>query len=180
MTEVIPTVGRIVLYTLTKQDVDEIDKRREDAARNREQFKASKPGYQTHVGNPQASGERCAAIIVRAYPDVKIVNLQVFLDGNDTLWKYGIKNGIDPEEWMWPPRAPEKVTKAGEPWLGDYERMAEKPGHSVAPPADPALDDSPVPQGEPQYGDTSMPEHPNPHGDIEDPEDGAAPADTER
>lgn len=96
------TVGRIVHYTLTQEDADQVDRRRAD-------FVASpRPhsGHQAHVGNVPGVGDVYPAMTVRVDRtwSPPSVNLQVFLDGNDVLWKTSIPEGDGPGHWCWPPR----------------------------------------------------------------------------
>lgn len=69
-----PTIGRIVIYTVTPPD----DMRNNGAA-------------------------ECPAIIVRVFDDGK-VNLKVFLDNAQTTWVTSVLEGTAPGTWHWPPR----------------------------------------------------------------------------
>jgi hypothetical protein len=91
------TVGRTVLYTLSEQDAEEINRRRWPA------------WAQAHIGNPAAAGDEVPLVVVRVWPhefgeNVPGVNGQAFLDGNDTLWVTSAKEGTEPGTWAWPPR----------------------------------------------------------------------------
>ncbi len=107
-----PSVGRIVHYTLTQQDADAINARRElyrafcatltgrplpgDPGMN---------GHMAHIGNTAHEGDICAATVVRDWnSDAGTVNLQVHLDGNDTYWATSRQEGDRPGYWSWPPR----------------------------------------------------------------------------
>lgn len=70
----IPTPGRIVLYTLTEWDVKTIEAQRSVVA-----------GYR---GNPVRPGDVYPLLIARVWSEAEggSVNGQVLLDGNDTLW----------------------------------------------------------------------------------------------
>lgn len=84
----IPTVGRIVHYRLTAQDVEAAN-----AVRAERQ------------GNSVAEGEVCPVLITRVWGDKpdSAFNGTLFLDGPDsTLWKTSIH--IDGERCFWPPR----------------------------------------------------------------------------
>jgi len=81
------TIGRIVHYTLSKQDVLLI-------------------GSQDRLGNHVAEGEVYPAIVARVFVgnDGKLANLQVFLDGNDSYWATSRHEGEGPNTWSWPPK----------------------------------------------------------------------------
>lgn len=91
----VPTVGRIVMYKLSEHDVDEIYKRR-----------VSK-GFQ---GNTVATGGVHPAMVVNTWgtnPD-SAVNLQVFLDGDDSYWASSrtvARGQNDQGYFTWPVRA---------------------------------------------------------------------------
>ena len=99
------TPGRIVHYTLTPEDAAEINKRRSD-------FKAySGPdtGHQAHYSDEEACAfDLLPAIVIQAYPD-NLVRLQVFLRGNDTLYRPSVRQDKGDGEntggtWDWPPQ----------------------------------------------------------------------------
>jgi hypothetical protein len=99
---VAPSVGRIVRYQLSAEDVDAITRRRVDAdnfgARN------NRTGYAVHVGNEVSAGDEFPAVIVRVWPD-GTVNAQVLLDGTDVQWVTSKSEGPRPGEWRWPERS---------------------------------------------------------------------------
>ena len=100
-----PTIGRIVHYTLAETDVDAINRRRADF-RQRPGGPGNE-GFQAHVGNHVQAGDVYPAMVVRVFdPSVTTVNLQVFLDGNDTFWATSRVEGELGEQckWCWPPR----------------------------------------------------------------------------
>ncbi len=104
------TEGRIVHYVLTDQDALEISRRRVFNVGHAPDWPR---GAQAHVGNPPQVGIHCPAIVVAVWPrefeDTPGVNLQVFLDGNDVLWKTSVefKEAIEnlPGTWHWIERA---------------------------------------------------------------------------
>jgi hypothetical protein len=108
-----PTVGRIVHYTLTRQDADAINVRRADyrafEASHKHPHEPGTPaatGHIAHVGNTAREGDVCAATVVRIFdPSVTTANLQVDLDGNDTYWATSRQEGAAglPGSWAWPP-----------------------------------------------------------------------------
>lgn len=96
-----PTLGRIVHYQLTKMDAEAINRRREDALNS--DFAAQRTGGIMHIGNEASGGETYPAIVTSAI-NGRLVNLQVFLDGNDHYWVQAVGEGDKPGEWQWPPR----------------------------------------------------------------------------
>lgn len=106
----IPTIGRIVHYTLSEADADTINRRRDDAvsaARNPRFADRQKPmGEQVHVGNKANAGDVFPMIIVRTWGTTpeSSVNGQVLLDGNDTLWVTSVSVGDGPRRFAWPTR----------------------------------------------------------------------------
>lgn len=100
-----PTVGRIVNYTLSGEDVDEIDKRRIDFLKHVGSASYSDTGYQAHYGTKPEVGMVLPMIVTYVEPAVAgLVSGQVFLDGNDTLWVRNVSEGMGPDEWHWPQR----------------------------------------------------------------------------
>ena len=87
-----PTIGRIVHYILSANDVEQI---------NRE--------YSSHHCNPHDVNQHVPAIICVVWPNeygpnYDGCNLQVFLDGNIQLWRTSIKEDIIAGTWHWPER----------------------------------------------------------------------------
>lgn len=93
------TKGERVLYVLSADDAEKINRRRTDgpsiAQRIRE--KIWPMGAQAHVGNTVKAGATFPGIVVEDWrqqaeasgaglPADPAVNLQVFLDGSDTFW----------------------------------------------------------------------------------------------
>ncbi len=88
----IPTIGRIVHYTLTEQDAAQINTLR---------------GPMTHQANPAYEGDVYPMMIVRVWgssPD-SAVQGQVFIDGNFTLWATSVPHGEGPHTYAWPERS---------------------------------------------------------------------------
>ena len=89
------TVGRIVLYAIT---ADDIWNHVEDRARM----------------NAHAVGQKLPAIVVGVSTMIRIgevANLQVFLDGERTAWIQGVPEGDGPGKWSWPPRGPAPIAE---------------------------------------------------------------------
>jgi phospholipase C len=95
-----PTIGRIVHYSLTSDNVLEITRRR--VAKPHE---AGWPaGAQAHVGNAPSVGQHVPMIVCVVWNSEGVVNGQAFLDGNDVLWITSAKEGTEPGTWAWPER----------------------------------------------------------------------------
>lgn len=91
MTDQAPTIGRVVLYTLTEDD-------------------ATRARVRTLTGQEQNDprpGEEYPATIVRVFgaQPGSAANLRVQLDGNGPeLWATSRIEGDGPGHWRWPPR----------------------------------------------------------------------------
>lgn len=94
-----PSVGRILLYTLTESDAETINRRRVAEPHKPEWPK----GAQAHVGNSVSAGEEVPLTVVKPWTDT-CVNGQALLDGNDSLWVTSATEGTGPGKWRWPPR----------------------------------------------------------------------------
>jgi hypothetical protein len=98
MAEIVPTIGRIVIYTLSTDDAVKINKRRDDAVLSRHSN-----GVMVHVGNEVMEGNEYPAIVVEVWgdrPDSPI-NLKVELDGSDAFWAGSRKVGTGPGTYHW-------------------------------------------------------------------------------
>lgn len=87
----VPTIGRIVHYTLTAQDAIAINTRR--------------VGYT--VANGATEGDVYPMLIVRTWGDQpeSLVQGQVFIDGNFTHWVTSVGVGEGPRTYAWPVKA---------------------------------------------------------------------------
>ena len=104
----VPTVGRIVLYRLSDIDVSVISRTR-DGQRSHVMASDAVPGSDVWAlvprGNSVRPSETYPALIVRVFDTVSgTLNLQVFLDGNDSYWATSRMPGDDPGQWSWPVR----------------------------------------------------------------------------
>jgi hypothetical protein len=88
-----PTIGRIVHYRLSEQDMPRIT-----ALVNE-----PRPSGRSHVLNPTRVGDTVPAIVVASWAE-QTANLHVLLDGEVTLWVTSAKEGDVPGTWAWPPR----------------------------------------------------------------------------
>jgi hypothetical protein len=103
MIGITPTVGRIVHYTLSQSDADQINRRRAHAALHLNEHRDNANGVIVHSGNPVAEGNVFPMIITRVWEnDTHGVNGQVFLDGNDLFWATSIAEGEGPHHYAWP------------------------------------------------------------------------------
>lgn len=92
----LPTIGRVVQYTLSDQDAERITQRRADRA-------AREGVHAETLGNAVRRGDVFPATVVRVWPEC--VSLQVALDGADGLWVTSRYEGDEPGTWAWPVRA---------------------------------------------------------------------------
>lgn len=103
------TTGRTVLYTLTANDAEFVNRRRTTGAFIAERMRAEPPqwpvGAQAHIGNYVGAGDVVPLIVVRVWPSgIPSVNGQALLDGSDVLWVTSAREGTEPGTWAWPPR----------------------------------------------------------------------------
>lgn len=105
------TICRIVVYVLSAEDAEQINRRRTTGASiAMRPFVTGWPqGAQAHIGNSVFPGQHCPAMVVatRTVDEARtLVNLQVFLDGNDIFWAQNVENDGDksPGTWHWPVR----------------------------------------------------------------------------
>ena len=103
------SIGRIVHYKLTENDVAQVSRRRTTGTSIAERIKEEKwpLGAQAHIGNPLSAGQVLPLVACVIWPNeygegVPGVNGQVLLDGNDTLWVTSIKEGEENGQWSWP------------------------------------------------------------------------------
>lgn len=103
----VPTIGRIVHYTLSQQDAATINRRRLDANVHMLEHTQNPDGSQIHVGNGVSEGDVYPLVITRAWGSApeSSVNGQVLLDGNDTLWVTSVAVGAGPRTFAWPTKA---------------------------------------------------------------------------
>lgn len=101
---VTPSIGRIVLYTLSEQDAEAINRRRVQADMHIEEHRERGDGSQVHVGNSVHAGAVYPMVIIRTWGDTpdSSVNGQVLLDGNDTLWVTSVSVGEGQRHFAWP------------------------------------------------------------------------------
>lgn len=114
-----PSVGRIVIYRLTADDAQQINRRRTtgQAIAGRIQQETWPLGAQAHIGSEVTEGQEfpMLVVLVKADPDkddpsgwqtdanrAVTVNGQVALDGTDVLWRIMLREGPANGQWHWP------------------------------------------------------------------------------
>lgn len=123
------SIGRILQYKLTEQDVERISRRRTNGGDIAARIAADKwpLGAQAHIGNPHHVGQVLPLIVAVVWPneygkDYHGVNGQVILDGNDQLWVCSVKEGTEDGTWSWPVKqesAPESKECLASPQLSN-------------------------------------------------------------
>jgi hypothetical protein len=105
MVAITPTVGRIVWYKITACEAEAINRRRAHARAAINHHRETKTGTIVHCGNEVIAGKLYAAMIVEVWGNIaeSPVNLQVFLDGNDTFWRTSACVGENEGEYQWMP-----------------------------------------------------------------------------
>ncbi len=114
MTEIVPTIGRIVWYNMPNWHAEDINRRRKDARDRMDWHRALKSGAQVHVGNDVKAGQLYPAMVVVAWGDAptSLVNLHVFLDGGDQFWATSIGVGEKEGTYQWMPYQKGQAAKA--------------------------------------------------------------------
>lgn len=106
----------LVLYKLTAQDAEQVNRRRGDFAAfsQKHHSPAAEPGsfpgrsgHIGHYGNPAQAGDVLPAVITHDYGGS--ANLHILLDGNDTLWVTSRAQGDQPGQWQPAPAAASPV-----------------------------------------------------------------------
>lgn len=106
MPDIIPTLGRIVYYRLTIDDVRKINARRRDGREKFHMHQWQHNGTVVHNGNEVQEGQVVPMMIVAVWGNTpqSCINGQAFLDGNDTYWVTSTSVGEDFENgkyhWM--------------------------------------------------------------------------------
>lgn len=92
-----PRPGRAVMYALSEFDVTQIALRRETTDQNHHQ-------RHMHALTTPQPGDRLPMFITRIHgdgPDGCVVNGQVLLDGDDSLWVTSVSPGRGPGQFLW-------------------------------------------------------------------------------
>lgn len=84
------SLGAVHEYTLTESDVNQIMRKRNDAKTSIKEGTVGNTGFILHFGNDVQEGEKYPLIITRVWEN-GLVNGQVLLDGNDSLWVLSVK-----------------------------------------------------------------------------------------
>lgn len=106
------SIGQIVHYKVSDYQAGQINQRRTDAkafanghAHPHEPGQPEPTGHIMPVGNTVREGDIFPAVVVALFEtNAGTANLQVLLDGNDTLWATSIHEGDEAGTWAWPPR----------------------------------------------------------------------------
>jgi hypothetical protein len=103
MAEIIPTIGRIVIYKLSQDDCNKINKRRADGDAWAAFHRQNSNGAMVHVGNYVAEGYEYPALVVKTWGNspTSAVNLKVELDGSDSYWATSRIVGNKPGDYHW-------------------------------------------------------------------------------
>jgi hypothetical protein len=112
-----PTLGRMVLYTFSKESAEAVNRRRAAARKYLGNHRAANNGVQLHWGNDVKEGTVAPATIVAVWGE-KCVNLKVQLDGTDDFWATSVELGEGPHKWAWPVlagKSAEVVVKVEQP-----------------------------------------------------------------
>lgn len=115
-----PSVGRIVMYRLTANDAQAINRRRTTGSSIYERLNQDPPqwpeGAQAHIGNMARADDIVPLLVTRPWhvpgfytPGTSLLNGQAILDGNDTLWVTSVAEGKEPGQWSWPDLAEQRV-----------------------------------------------------------------------
>ena len=96
-----PTIGRIVVYKLSKRDAEQINKRRNDAHKHLDEHRAASNGVQIHYGWNVAEGNEFPAVVVHGHGET-CASLTVFAAGSDNFWAPSMNLGDEPGTWHWP------------------------------------------------------------------------------
>jgi hypothetical protein len=89
-----PTIGQIVHYKLTEQDVQAID----------EKYPMIDADGRRSSRNRVNVGDVFPAMVVRVFDADHGINLQVSLDGDMSYWATSRQEGDGHGFWFWPPR----------------------------------------------------------------------------
>lgn len=116
-----PSIGRIVIYTVSEAVAEIINWRRAYAQKNMERLFDSGAIY--HMGSRVNPGDQFAMIITRVLAVTGIMPVcgTVFLDGSDTHWAAGVgyhefNNASTAVAGMW--SWPDRGVAPGEPGVG--------------------------------------------------------------
>jgi hypothetical protein len=101
------SIGRIVLYTLTAEDVKQIDWRRDLEIEERNGKITPDTirypiGLLAFIGHKVQAGDTFPLVITRV--GSYSVGGQAMLDGPDCFWVVDAREGVGPGTWRWPER----------------------------------------------------------------------------
>lgn len=103
MVDIVPTIGRIVLYKMSDTDAQKVNKRRADAHSHMREHIERSNGVMVHVGNEVHEGDVFPAVVVKTWGTTPTspVNLKVEMDGSDTYWATSRMVGEHPGSYHW-------------------------------------------------------------------------------
>lgn len=103
MVNIVPTVGRVVLYRFTKEQAAEVNRRRAHAVASLPLHRANANGVQIHLGNDVYVGQDYPATVIVAHGATwdSYVNLKVHLDGTDDYWARSVRCGDHDGDYHW-------------------------------------------------------------------------------
>lgn len=104
--------GRIVMYRLSQEDADQINRRRTTGEQIALRMLNGNwhAGAQAHIGSQVFPGDVLPAMLIRILdPVTGCANLRVHLDGTDDYWAKDVPFGFSNEShpmgvWRWPER----------------------------------------------------------------------------
>ena len=119
-----PTIGRIVIFKLTKEQAEQVNRRRTTGEKIADRMRNGTTqlqdcvllsdqvwprGAQAHIGTNVKEGDEFPMVVVRSlisnHSEPKYyVSGQALLDGNDVLWVRDSVEGTEPGQWRWPDR----------------------------------------------------------------------------
>lgn len=113
-TQQVPSIGRVLHYTLSAQVAEQINRRRQHASEHRQDHIDNANGVQIHVGNQVKEGDVFPLIVTKVWgPDpTSAFNGQLLLDGNDLFWVTSTNIGEGVGKCAWPVFVPPAVKAA--------------------------------------------------------------------
>ena len=101
--QIIPTLGRIVLFKLASWHANEINERRKDYEEKAAYHSWKKNGTLVSRGNSVEVGQLVPAMVVAVWGNTPqaAVNLKLFLDGSDDHWVTSVCVGEREGDYQW-------------------------------------------------------------------------------
>lgn len=109
-----------MLYKLSEQDAEAINRRRTGFE------EAGWPATaQRHFGNAAQAGDLLPTLVIKVWEN-NMINGQVFLDGNDTLWVTSVNQGPEAGQWDWMPFQKDQQKRLAEGTQNDSHKTEEE------------------------------------------------------